>query len=474
MTSWGCRSVSLGHADEKERQRRTQSGRITTTGRTDDASVMTSGEKTSAQKQNAIPVCVGFSTSLAFWLAAPFQGRAYVRPINKQLEIADVKGTRAELGRVNFAAVEPPGVRGVGRHVLASSRARNGKGNDVVWHLWPRTAPAGSFYWAGGNLCVASPALTVVMTAQYLTVQETAEVVCALYGSYAIDAEGKIVRRNSPLLTPEGLDAYLRSLPDGFFGLKKARAAWGIARPGAESPREAAICVVARSDSRAGGGGLRRLELNHEAPVTGKASEFVRSKSLRFDGFIPRRHGQRRDVGYEFDSVTYHAGVYYRFGTGAPGEQIAQAQVLNARDVINHDSHRRSAAWELGVDLVTFTTDDVSDADMFFSKVDELRRMCGMHELPADKASFKRRRELHRSMLANMRFSLRMEERLDRAMQVDAHHREASQKCWLHKGAWIDVDGVQAQVWQKIVFQMERPCEPELRRMLAREGELEN
>lgn len=413
-------------------------------------------------EKDAIPVCIGYSTALAFWLSAGYAENTRYMLIDHPFALADGIATLNQARRTDLSQIYPPGVRGIRTHVLVDRfvhagksshienriklpavsigpRSADGRGTtpgvipcgnqmfrEIVCHEWPKSSPANSFVWLGGTVCIATPALTVVMAATQLGVPETVEIINALYGSYAIDGRGKLVPR-TPILTPKTLWAYLDAAPNDLPGIIRARKAAALALPGAESPKEAAIAVVMRCDAQSGGGGLRRLTLNHEIGLTAEARAFVDTKNIRFDGFVgpTRSHVKQQPVAYDFDSIMFHAGDYYRFGSGAPGEELADR--IDGRDAINKDSRRKSCALEMGVIDVTLTTDDVADRTIFYAKVSQIRRLSGMRELPRGKDAEGRRKELHGLMLNSLRFLLRPEERLDRAMQVRAERQRLAQ-----------------------------------------------
>jgi len=383
---------------------------------------MTTPHATHQLATNPATMCVGHASAAAFWLSDHWPEQPSWAPVAEPVLLPSPSDARQAAAQVDARLIMPPGVRGVRTHVLADGKAHNSLDDVVVLHNWQSSLPAGSFVRLAPGLYMATPALTVVMAAQYLSVPEVAELITALYARYCIGADGRQARRATPVLTPDELERYLDSLDPSTPGLKKARQAMKLARVGAESPKEAAISVVMVTSQPLGGGGLDKLELNRAFVVDGRSRAFISTRTVRFDGCVPTGSysRQKATVAYDFDSVTYHARGYSALGSGAPGEKDG---LLDERDYINHDSRRRSGADEMGVDLVTLTTDDVADPRQFFAKVDQLRRKCGLTGLRPTREAWLRRRRLHDTMLSSLRFMLRLEERFERAIQVSSHKR---------------------------------------------------
>jgi len=371
-------------------------------------------------------ICLGFASSASLWLSH-WKDKPRWHSVHRRVVPATAAEARATLtGEALQAALATicPGARGVRLHVITSTPAHNDFDSPVSFHTWQGEFPEGAFVQTESGLLVASPALTVLMAAQHFSLPEVAELINALYATYCIDEKGELVKRANPVLTPERLKAFLDSMPAGTRGLDRARRAMTIARPGSESPKESPVAVVVAMDVRSGGAGIRDLELNPELYVPEGARMFVSTDTVRFDGFVPRNEAKRRrcDVAYDFDSIEYHTWRGYT-ATGG-GASVAGMRDASGRDVINHDSRRRSGAREMGVEVVTFTTDDVADEGVFYAKIDQLRRLCGMQDVVVTPELRSRRAELHKLMLSNLRFALRLEERLERAIQVSAWHKQ--------------------------------------------------
>lgn len=222
--------------------------------------------------------------------------------------------------------------KGVPLHVLAD-RPGVCDTRCIVFHRSRLDYPRGSFLQATPHVRICSPELTFVQMAGALPYGSLLALGYELCGCYPVSDEPNIRLVRRPLTTPQRLSAYcerLRQAP----GAKLARIAAREVRARSASPKETELAALALAPVRRGGFGLPDAKLNEPIALSAAAAKVARGTTIMCDLYWPQA-----SFGLEYDGRASHGGS---------GGQT-------------RDSRRRDALALDGIDLLTVTSDQLSN-----------------------------------------------------------------------------------------------------------------
>lgn len=203
----------------------------------------------------------------------------------------------------------------------------------IAFHRSSLDYPRGSFLQVAPHVRICSPELTFVQMASVLPYGSLLALGYELCGCYPISDEPNIRLVRRPLTTPQRLLAYCERLHQAP-GAKLARIAAREVRARSASPKETELAALALAPVRQGGFGLPDAKLNEPIALSAAAAKVARGSTIVCDLYWPKAA-----FGIEYDGRASHGGS---------GGQT-------------RDSRRRDALALDGIDLLTVTSDQLSN-----------------------------------------------------------------------------------------------------------------
>jgi len=370
------------------------------------------GKHTSKRQRR--PCVLSHATALSVWFSPSAPTVDGTR--TQLISLDGVASTWGEVCAANAARLIPKrDAKVVDLHVLCGEKPPRSRKGEAIFHQRLGTVPLGSICDFGGGVYVVAPELCFAQVASALPLEVLVELGNNLCAQYAIDDDG--IRWREPLTTRAKIEATLDALPNE--AARRARTALRYVSDGSGSPTESTVAAMLRIPKRAGGFGLPTFSMNRRMDLNQLARELSGRTYLVFDMFW-----EELMVALEDDSNAYHAGDSW--GSAIVDGQDWRLKERSAAEKIEQDSRRRAAALEMGVTLVTLTSNELHDLTTFSAKATQLRRQLGLRTRRVKQAEIEKRRAVHEHLFFETRYMVGQAARVERFVQRRVYDRKHS------------------------------------------------
>lgn len=203
-------------------------------------------------------------------------------------------------------------------HLLFDEQGMRRPAKNVICHcaFSDTRLPKESFLEIGDEVYIPCAELAFLDMASYCTPLELARIGMDLCGCYRVmqDRRTDLVAAE-PLTSAARINAYLKRMPSGTVGLKKATTVAAWLTDNSASPRETSLAVCMRVPSRVGGYQVRSLELNLQIPLSSIAAPTTTASYFVGDAVDPstktvieynssKHHDDEGEHEYDMEKIT--------------------------------------------------------------------------------------------------------------------------------------------------------------------------
>lgn len=221
---------------------------------------------------------------------------------------------------------------------------------------------------------VASPEFCFLEMASQMSLVSLVKLGFEMCGHYSIPVDGsETVYDLQPMTSVTMLGRFLDGVA-GAHGVKRARQALRLVRPGSASPMETVAVSLFTFPTHRGGRSLGSLQMNAVIEATDTARRIARQDHFVCDLYWP---GAKQDI--EYDSDEFHC----------------------SRAKLHADALRRDGLSSMGVDVMSLTSNQVFDLDLFNAIADAVERKLGKR-VRRDASFPERQRELLRELQSDL------------------------------------------------------------------------
>lgn len=268
------------------------------------------------------------------WLMTTMDGRGLDR-LMRCGSLAMHPATVRDLGYINLRDYLVPGLE---TELLSTSSSERPRPDLIHYHVSSRDYPRESFVVLDMDVQIVSPELSFWQMAKILPLGELVKYGDALCGKYsfALDNEGRPVKREVPLTTVERIGSFIHAMGKGAANTAALRALRFIVE-GSESPMESDVTILLCLKRQYGGFGFRRPEMGHVVELDDIGKRIYGADTCRCD-----MYWQHAGYDLEYDSDQEHG----------PGSAT-------------HDSLRRTAIRHMGITVGELRAPQITDSETF-------------------------------------------------------------------------------------------------------------
>ena len=262
-------------------------------------------------------------------------------------ELASLKFSDFEFGNAPIRLMVPSKELRISRHLYSYS---------VQLHALPENA----FHQLTDHICIASPELCLLESANSLSLFRLIELCMELCGKYALvpEAQRGYISRNYQLASTESIDRFLRGISH-IHGVKKLRRAVQFVGDGSRSPMETREYLLTCLPKRLGGYGLPPAALNARIDLSPAERRMAKRQYLECDECWPEQR-----VIVEYDGHDDH----------------------ESRENRARDAAKRNILISRGYDVFTVTGKQICDVHAFDKVIRDISRRIGfrLRDFPPD------------------------------------------------------------------------------------------
>ena len=239
---------------------------------------------------------MGYETAQQYWL----------RCLNERYDAIGVHMRGELVGAISSSSaireiVKGTSFEGQHLHVATMELGRHGAA-DVTVHCTRKKMPDRSYVEIRDQIFMASPEMSFVQAATYLSFARLVHYGCALCGLYALDEFGGTgISARVALTNRRKLKAFIDEAPS-LDGSVLARRALKYVLEGSRSPRESTVAMILSLPMRYGGMGLPAPELNRRIEIPERLRNQTDRAWFEID-FL----WEKARVAAEYDSDLIHA-----------------------------------------------------------------------------------------------------------------------------------------------------------------------